>query len=208
VRAPASTAVVVPIRSFAGGKARLAPRLSSAERSTLARRLADRVVDAAQGMPVVVVSSAAEVLRWASARSLATVDDPGSLDAAAAVGTAWAAAEGAVRVLVAHADLPLVTSFTAATSAPLDRAVVVPDRHGDGTPVLALPTDVPFRFAYGPGSFRRHRLEARRRGLRPVVVRDPDLAFDLDVPADLDALERLGAGRAQVAATSVSTDRP
>ena len=34
------------------------------------------------------------------------------------------------------------------------------------------PTDVDFRFAYGPGSFRRHAAEARRLGLGLRVVRD------------------------------------
>ncbi len=46
-----------------------------------------------------------------------------------------------------------------------------------------------FAFAYGPGSFRRHAAEARRLGLGLRVVRDPDLAFDVDVPADLAAID-------------------
>src|SRR5215470_2740892 len=49
--------VVVPIRAFALGKARLAARLDGNERAALARRLAARVVDAAGELPVVVVSS-------------------------------------------------------------------------------------------------------------------------------------------------------
>jgi len=49
--------------------------------------------------------------------------------------------------------------------------------------------DTGFRFAYGPGSFRRHAAEARRLGLGLRVVRDPDLAFDIDVPEDLAALD-------------------
>ena len=54
--------------------------------------------------------------------------------------------------------------------------------------VLSVPVDVPFRFAYGPGSFRRHAAEARRLGLGFRVVRDPELAFDVDVPDDVDRL--------------------
>ena len=50
------------------------------------------------------------------------------------------------------------------------------------------PVDAPFRFAYGTGSFRRHAAEARRLGLGLRVVRDRDLAFDVDVPDDLLAL--------------------
>jgi len=52
--------------------------------------------------------------------------------------------------------------------------------------VCSVPVDVPFRFAYGPGSFRRHAAEARRLGLGVRVLRRSDLAFDVDVPDDLD----------------------
>jgi len=66
--------------------------------------------------------------------------------------------------------------------------VLVPDHRDDGTPVLSVPVAAPFRFAYGPGSFRRHVAEASRHGLAVRVVRDPDLAFDVDLPADLERL--------------------
>ena len=62
---------------------------------------------------------------------------------------------------------------------------LVPDRYGNGTNVIALPTGAGFRFSYGPGSFARHRAEAERLGL-PVRVLDlPDLAWDVDEPADM-----------------------
>ena len=66
--------------------------------------------------------------------------------------------------------------------------MIVPDHRGDGTPVLALPTATPFTFAYGPGSAARHVAEAERRGLTIRRVADPDLAFDVDLPADLEML--------------------
>jgi 2-phospho-L-lactate guanylyltransferase len=65
---------------------------------------------------------------------------------------------------------------------------IVPCHRDDGTTVLSVPVDAPFRVAYGPGSFRRHAAEARRLGLGFRVVRDPELAFDVDVPDDLDRL--------------------
>jgi hypothetical protein len=51
--------------------------------------------------------------------------------------------------------------------------------------VLAVPTGAGFRFAYGPGSFARHRGEARACGLPARIVRDDRLAWDVDLPADL-----------------------
>jgi 2-phospho-L-lactate guanylyltransferase len=181
--------VVVPIRAFALGKARLAGTLDAAARAALGRRLAARVADAARGLPTVVVSSDAEVGAWAEARGVLVVADPGSLDGAAAAGRECLAAIGCTRVVIAHADLALVRSFERVLrdgSTPV--VAIVPCHRDDGTPVLSLPTAVPFRFGYGPGSFRRHVAEARRLGLGTRVVRDHELAFDVDVPDDLAAL--------------------
>ena len=60
------TGVVVPIRAFTDGMARLAAVLTPAERAALGRDLATRVVTAAAGRPIVVVTSAPEVRDWAA----------------------------------------------------------------------------------------------------------------------------------------------
>ena len=73
---------------------------------------------------------------------------------------------------------------------------IVPCHRDDGTPVLSIPVALGFRFAYGPGSFRRHAAETRRLGLGFRVVRDPDLAFDVDLPDDLTRLEAIDAAPA------------
>jgi 2-phospho-L-lactate guanylyltransferase len=101
------------------------------------------------------------------------------------------AEQGLARAVIVHADLPRARDLVPLTrDAGLPVIALVPDHRDDGTPVLSVPVDVPFRFAYGPASFRRHAAEARRLGLGLRVVRDPDLAFDVDVTDDLDALER------------------
>ena len=56
--------------------------------------------------------------------------------------------------------------------------------------VLRLPAGSDFRFSYGPGSFRAHRAEAVRLGLPVRVLRQPDLAYDVDWPADVVELNR------------------
>src|SRR5260370_41023801 len=88
----AHAGVVLPIRSFVLGKARLAADLDTAARADLGRRLADRVADAAAPLVVVVVTSAPEGRAWAGARQLSVLDAPGSLDSAAALGPAQLAA--------------------------------------------------------------------------------------------------------------------
>lgn len=184
-----ATALVVPLRAFDFGMERLSDVLDRDERSRLARLLADRVADAAGDLAIAVVSSAPEVSAWASERGAEVLDDPGSLDAAATTGCAWARARGFARAVVAHADLPHVTSFDPVVrGATRETVVLVPDHRDDGTPVISLPLVVDFRFAYGPGSFRRHAAEVRRLGLELSVLRSAELGFDVDVPADLDQL--------------------
>jgi 2-phospho-L-lactate guanylyltransferase len=187
--------VVIPIRAFALGKVRLAEHLAPSARVELGRRLADAVAAAAGELPAVVVTSAPEVRSWARERALAVVDDPGSLDGAAAAGRAWVRERGLARVVVAHADLPRARSLVPLTrDAGRPVVALVPCHRDDGTPVLSLPVDAPFTFAYGPDSFRRHAAEARRLGLGLRVLRDPDLAFDVDLNDDLVLLEQAGRG--------------
>jgi 2-phospho-L-lactate guanylyltransferase len=189
---------VIPLRSFALGKARLADVLDDDARVAFARSMAEQVVAAAGTNLVVVVSSAPEVCEWAHASGIARIDDPGSLDAAAERGREWVRAQGRARVVVAHGDLPLATTFEqVAGDGATPVAVLVPDRHDDGTPVLSLPADTPFDFAYGPGSFLHHTAEARRRGLAVRIARIPELSFDVDVAADLQLLEAQHPERVQ-----------
>ncbi len=62
---------------------------------------------------------------------------------------------------------------------------LAPDRRDDGTNVIRLPGGCGFHFSYGPGSFHRHLEECRRLGLATQILRDPALAFDVDLPSDL-----------------------
>jgi 2-phospho-L-lactate/phosphoenolpyruvate guanylyltransferase len=181
--------VVVPVRSFALGKARLADVLDDDARRALTRTMAERVVAAAGDRPVVVVSSAPDVVTWAGELGVAQIDDPGSLDGAADAGRAWVRAQGLARVVVMHADLPLASTLDGvADDGDRAVAVLVPDHHDDGTPVLALPSAAEFAFAYGPGSCARHVAEAERCGLAVRIVRDRALGFDVDDAGDLAAL--------------------
>jgi 2-phospho-L-lactate/phosphoenolpyruvate guanylyltransferase len=185
--APSSrVGVVVPIRSFVGAKARLAGHLDEHARAAALRQMADRVVDAASPMKVLVVTSASEVRAWASERGVEVVDDPGSLDGAATVGTRHLLTAGHVRAVIAHADLPRAQSLAPlATDAGDPVVALVPCHRDDGTNVLSVPTGLGFRFAYGPGSFHRHLAEASRLGVEARIVRAPDLVVDVDVPDDL-----------------------
>jgi 2-phospho-L-lactate guanylyltransferase len=178
--------VLVPVKSFRNAKVRLAPALSDAERDALARRMATRVVRAAGPLPVSVVCDDRTVAEWATGLGAEVIWRPGrGLNGAVTDGVAHLAREhGAIEVIVAHGDLPLADDL--GRVAGFAGITMVPDRHDDGTNVLCVPTHTGFAFAYGPGSFARHRAEADRLRLPYRVLRDPRLGWDVDVPADLD----------------------
>lgn len=179
-----SAAVVVPVKAFTQAKVRLASALDPGERADLARHMAEIVLLAADPLPVVVVCDDDEVRAWAERSGARVVWCPGrGLNGAVSDGVASLLAEGVDHAIVAHADLPLATSLDWLADFP--GVSLVPDRRFDGTNVLAVPTAAGFRFSYGAGSFGRHRAEAARLGLALRVVQDPQLGWDVDLPADL-----------------------
>jgi 2-phospho-L-lactate guanylyltransferase len=180
-------AVLVPVKGFGEAKVRLAPALPAAERAALARRMAEHVLDAARPLPTAVVCDDREVAAWARSRGVLVVWEPGQgLNGAVEAGIDQLARLGVEQVIVAHADLPLATDLE--WLARFAGVTLVPDRADDGTNVACVPTRSGFRFAYGPGSYARHRAEARRLGLALRVVHEPSLSWDVDVPDDLASL--------------------
>ncbi|CAN5745110.1 hypothetical protein BH20ACT2_BH20ACT2_23600 [soil metagenome] len=186
----ASLAVLIPVKSFAAAKLRLSPALDGPARAELARSMAGRVLAAAAPLPVAVVCDDPLVAAWAERLGAEVVWRPGrGLNPAVTDGVAHLSRRGHRQVIVAHADLPLARSL--AWVADFDGVTLVPDRHGDGTNVAAVPTRAGFTFGYGAGSFARHRAEAVRLDLPLRVVREPRLGWDVDWPADLDLPEGL-----------------
>lgn len=175
---------MIPVKAFGAAKLRLAPALTPHERAALARRMAAQVVAAADGLRVAVVCDDAEVREWAIGVGATVRWTPGlGLDGAVQFGVAAAADDGADRIVVAHADLPLSTGFDHIIGS--EGVVIVPDRHLDGTNVITVPAHSGFRFSYGPGSFARHQAEAVRLGLTLEVRTDEALGWDVDEPSDL-----------------------
>lgn len=177
-------AVVVPVKAFRDAKRRLSGVLTPDERIRLARHMAGCVVAAAGEIPVIVVCDDDDVRAWAATVDAEALWTPGlGLDGAVEAGVTHAAEGGAERVVVAHADLPMARDLGGLVGR--TGVLVVPDRHTDGTNVISIPAASGFRFGYGPGSFRRHRAEATRLDLSVEVFADPELNWDVDVPADL-----------------------
>jgi 2-phospho-L-lactate guanylyltransferase len=198
---PTDTAVAVPVKSFALAKGRLADTLSGPERAALARSMAATVVGAASNLPVFVATDDNEVAAWATEQDLLLLNvSVTGLNAVAAEVVGMLADRGYRYAMICHADLPLARDLDAVAGFP--GVTIVPDRHGDGTNVIVIPTASGFRFRYGPASARHHRHEAARLGLAMRWLRLPHLAWDIDVPDDLDILHELG----DIVETSSPTD--
>jgi 2-phospho-L-lactate/phosphoenolpyruvate guanylyltransferase len=179
-------AVLVPVKAFASAKVRLAPALPPAERTALARAMAEQVVRAAGTSPVAVVCDDREVATWARGQGALVIWEPGrGLNGAVEDGVAHLGRLGVHHVTVAHADLPLATDLSWVSRFP--GITLVPDRREDGTNVIGAPAHSGFVFSYGPGSFARHVAEAHRLGLALRVVRSTLLSWDVDLPVDLGA---------------------
>lgn len=178
------SAVLVPVKSFAQAKHRLHQAMGDADRRRLVRTMAERVVGAAAPLPVAVVCDDTEVADWARRLGALVVWEPGrGLNGAVEAGVAQLAGMGVATVTVAHGDLPRAAGL--GSLPPFSGVTLVPDRGGNGTNVIRIPSGCGFRFSYGPGSFRRHREECERLGLAIQVLRLPALSLDVDWPADL-----------------------
>lgn len=185
--AATDVAVVIPVKSFTLAKGRLAQSLPAEQRHRLAREMANRVVDAARPLPTWIACNDHAVAGWAQDEGARVLwrSAPGlNPSIEAAVGFLGRLSVG--RVIIAHGDLPLARDL--GWVGDFDGVTIVPDRRGDGTNVMAVPTGQGFRFAYGAGSASRHRAEAERCRLPVRVVEDADLGWDVDTPEDLAVL--------------------
>lgn len=199
--------LLIPCKSFAAGKSRLAPVLGDRERAALCARLLRQTLDCALALvPAAachVVSADGEAAALAAGAGVAAMGDRG-----AGLNQALADARAAIRVACADAallilpiDLPRASAavLRGLIAAPAD-VVAAPDRRGLGTNALYLSpaaADI-VEFRFGDGSFAAHRAAAQRAGFGFAAYTDPDLAFDIDDPSDL--AEWRGAAASEVAA--------
>ena len=176
--------MLIPVKAFSDAKARLAAALEPEARAALAETMATAVVEAAAPLEVWIVCDDTAVAAWATRLGANVLWKPGrGLNGAVNEGVADLAHLDIDTVIVAHADLPHAEHLDWLADA--DGVTLVPDRHGDGTNVIVVPTDSGFTFSYGPSSFSRHRAEAERLGLTVRVVLDERLGWDVDRPEDL-----------------------
>ncbi|MFT3721120.1 2-phospho-L-lactate guanylyltransferase [Pseudorhodoferax sp.] len=197
--------LVLPVKSLAGGKSRLALHLAPAQRRSLNAELLARTLALAARFPslehTLVVSRCPEVLAMARARGAAVLVEQGcGLNTAVAQSLQLpmhAQDRPGSRVLVLSCDLPLASEQDLRALAAHDGVVLATDRAGTGTNALGLPRGLPFQPHYGPASRQHHTAEAALRGQPCRVLHRPGLAFDLDTWDDYREWQRQPEGHAR-----------
>jgi 2-phospho-L-lactate guanylyltransferase len=208
--------VVVPVKGNPGAKTRLGG--PGTDRAQLADAFAlDTVAALAAAAPVLAVfvvtgdTVLGAQLARLGAHIVAEVRDPADpLNAAIDVGLAAAAAEfPTAHRAVVTGDLPGLTPADAertfALAAHHERSMV-PDADETGTTMLLALAGVPIGPRFGSGSRAAH--EAAGHVPLALPARS-GIRRDVDTPADLDLVERLGAGphtSALLAAASARRD--
>lgn len=190
------TWVIVLVKDFDTAKQRLSPALAPAVRRELAMANAERAITAAGGAGHVLVVAGSEEAADLGRRLGADVlveAAPSGQNPAAALGIEHARRAGAGAVLLLSSDLPLVSAdalrsvLSAATGdAPVVVAAAATGRGGTNALFLRPPDAIGLHF--GDRSLPKFEADARARGIRFQLLEQPELALDLDEPADLAAL--------------------
>src|SRR5438270_8200528 len=166
--------VLVPVKSLARAKSRLAPYLSQHQRETLVLDMLSHVLQALQSCDqieqIAVVSADQRVLEqtciW-GARPMRE-EQPGHNPALRAAALRQLS-EGASALLTISADLPLLTTDDAHAmleqSTRLD-VVLAPSRDGTGTNALLARPPLVIPYLFGVNSLQRHLRAASHRHLQ------------------------------------------
>ena len=185
---------IIPAKPFHQAKTRLASDLSLPQRIQLSRNLLVRTISVAQQVGQVVVVSRDKMVRKIakSHGAWAIVESGLELNPAIQQATDWVVARNGQATLILPADLPLLAPADVAGLVNVQPAapamVIAPCHRGSGTNALYLSPPGIIPFLFGPDSFQQHIEAARRAGLDPIVYRTDSLAFDLDLPEDLNQI--------------------
>ena len=193
-----SLAVIVPMKPFSLAKQRLRPVLQDEERRALAydmlTHMLATVAESNIADMAVLVSADQQVLQMAATRDFHPLQESTSgYSESTAQAIQWTQTKGIDTVLILPADLPNLQpadlhGLIALLPDEPQAMIIAPDATETGTNALLLrPPDL-LPPSFGPDSFNRHCSLARSIGVEPIIYRSPSLAYDIDLPADLNHL--------------------
>jgi 2-phospho-L-lactate/phosphoenolpyruvate guanylyltransferase len=197
------TLAILPMKTFGEAKQRLDQELQPGPRRALAEAMFCDVLVALRRATLVdevlVVSSDHGAQRIAGGYGATVLEDVDrGHNEAATHGVHRALELGADRALLVPGDCPLMDpeELDELIARPTDdrSALIVPDRHGEGTNALLLTPPDSLAPSFGPGSCQRHVSHAHAAGIASEVVTVPGLALDVDTPEDLATVQATLAG--------------
>jgi 2-phospho-L-lactate/phosphoenolpyruvate guanylyltransferase len=191
--------LLIPFKSLATAKQRLAEALDQRQRSQLAEAMLRDVMTAAAGtmdrIDVALVTGDARARAMAKELGFIVIEDTRNESETAAIetATAWCEQRGYDTTLVVPADIPLITSdelHRVLNAAPREGAVFVPayDRRGSNCILRRPAAIIPLRF--GNDSFLPHCEAMRHTGKELVILEMPGIGLDIDNPHELELLVR------------------
>jgi 2-phospho-L-lactate/phosphoenolpyruvate guanylyltransferase len=199
--------LLIPFKSLATAKQRLAEALDARQRSELAEAMLRDVMAAAAGVKdridIALVTGDGQAQAIAKELGFLIIEDTRneSETAAIAMATAWCEAQGYDTTIVVPADIPLITAdelYGVLDASPKEGAVFVPayDRRGSNCILRRPASIIPLRF--GNDSFLPHCEAMKKTGKELVIVEFPGIGLDIDNPHELEMLvQREGQTRAQ-----------
>ena len=199
--------LLIPFKSLATAKQRLAPALNAQQRSQFAEAMLRDVMTAAAGVKsridIAIVTGDARAQVIAREFGFLIIEDERNESETAAIemATRWCEQQGYDTTIVVPADIPLITAdelHRVLDAAPQEGAVIVPayDRRGSNCILRRPAAIIPLRF--GNDSFLPHCEAMRLTGKELVIVEMPGIGLDVDNPHELELLvEREGRTNAQ-----------
>ncbi|MSO41678.1 MAG: 2-phospho-L-lactate guanylyltransferase [Solirubrobacterales bacterium] len=190
------TIAIIPIKTLTVAKGRLAGAVSPGDRVRLAEAMfLDTVTKLRRSKRIdesLVVTAdpyVSRTCRWLDVEVLRQSAD-GSHSQAAVAGARAAMGRGAERVAMLPADCPMLDpeELDAKLGTMPQSALIIPDRHQNGTNALILSPPDAFAPAFGPDSCARHVSRARAAEIAFSVTEVSSLSLDLDTFEDLVAL--------------------
>jgi 2-phospho-L-lactate guanylyltransferase len=187
---------VVPVKSFARAKARLAPLIDSVQREQLARAMLEDVLAGLRKLDglagILVVSADTEAREIARANGARAIDDPfeNGPNAAIRLALPFLRDAQADAMMVVPSDVPQIDPDELL---PVIRSLIAPaialvaaSRDG-GTNLLGCSPVGLIHPCFGASSFVKHANAARRAGIEPSIFTCRSIAHDLDQPQDLSS---------------------
>jgi 2-phospho-L-lactate guanylyltransferase len=185
---------VVPVKSFARAKARLAPLLDGDQRQELARAMLEDVlaalgqVDELSG--ILLVSGDASARDIAVAHAAKSIDDPIEEGPNAAIRLALPVLRDwqADAMVVIPCDIPGIEAAELSRVLRVLReasVVLVRAARDGGTNLLGCSPIDAIEPCFGVNSFARHVQAAKSAGLEPRIFAAQSLIYDIDRPEDV-----------------------